>query len=833
MLFWVVANQPYKYADVVFPVPLDRSYTYRIPERFLEDAVLGVRVLAPFGPRKTTGFIVGLKEEADYPKIKDIEEVLDPVPLFTAEVLQLARWIADYYICGWGEVLKAALPAGIHINSERVIRLVHDNPESLLEALTAKAPRQAQIVRALIEQNPMPISRLKKKTMANVYSSLKSLRQAGLVKMELELPKARVGKKSETVVTLGTIPIYDIQARAEELRNSAPRQSEVLFFLLSNQYQEFTRQEICRRLGVSSGVIRSLADQELIRLKEVEVWRDFYAGSEIKPPPDITLNQDQAKALGALIRELDAGQFAPFLLHGVTGSGKTQVYIEAIHHVLKKGKTAIVLVPEIALTPQMVTRFRSHFKDDVAVFHSRMSPGERYDSWRRTWEGKHRIVIGPRSAIFAPLKKIGLIVVDEEHEPSYKQTDQAPRYNARDIAVVRANIDKAVVVLGSATPSLESFYNARAGKYNLISLPNRIDDIPMPSIEIVDMRKEPKIIGRKDPIVFSRLLRHKIDEKLSKGEQIILFQNRRGFATFLKCKTCGYTAECNNCTITLTYHRKGHFLKCHYCGYSQKAPDVCPSCGGIDIFFKGIGTQRVEEELHQLFPGVKALRMDLDTTKGKNAHDKLLGLFGAGHYNILLGTQMVAKGLDFPNVTLVGVISADTELYFPDFRAGERTFQLLTQVAGRAGRKDKLGEVVIQTYTKDHYSLIYSRTHDYIHFFERELAERRQLYYPPFSRMINILFKGEDLNRVRRSAEYIAEGIKSDGTFKVLGPTAAALAKIQGNYRWQILLMSQKQIDSGGEVMRRSIKSAMAEYKQKHRIKGVSISVDVDPTSIL
>ncbi|NOY57994.1 MAG: primosomal protein N', partial [Calditrichaeota bacterium] len=640
----MVKNEKDIYAEIVFPIPVNHPYTYIIPERFVEDVVPGVRALVPFGPRKTTGFIVNRVSKTDIKELKEIEEVLDPTPLFTPEVLMLAKWIADYYLCGWGEVLKAALPAGIHIDSEKVVRLVRDNPRELWESLQLRAPKQAEIIRALMIQNPLSMSKLKRKLGPNPYTSLKSLRKAGHVRMELSLPNARVQKKYEITVLLSDkMPEYKIRELADSVRSKAPKQAACLDYLLAFPNRIFARTELARGAKVSSNVIKSLADQGIIELQQNEVWRDYYSEMTVMPPKIVTLNMDQKAALVAIRNKLDAHEFAPFLLHGVTGSGKTQVYIEAIHHVLGQGRSAIVLVPEIALTPQIVSRFRSHFGEKVAVFHSRMSPGERYDSWRRTWEGRHKIVIGPRSAIFAPMKNIGLIVVDEEHELSYKQTDMTPRYNARDISLVRANIDKAVVVLGSATPAVESYYNAKIGKYQLLKMPSRIDDVPMPEIQIVDMKREPKIIGRKAPIVFSRLLRQKIDEKLSKGEQIIIFQNRRGFATFLKCKACGYVAKCDNCDITLTYHLRGHILKCHYCGLTRRTPDVCPKCGGADIFFKGVGTQRIEEELKELFPGVKAIRMDLDTTRGKRAHDKILSQFGKGEYQVLLGTQMVAK----------------------------------------------------------------------------------------------------------------------------------------------------------------------------------------------
>ncbi len=825
----------YPYAEVVFPVPVDHPFTYVIPERFLGDVVPGSRVYVPFGPRKVTGFVVGRRKTTDLEELKEIEEVLDPVPLFTPEVLALAKWIGEYYICGWGEVLKAALPAGIQVMSQKVVRLTHEHPISLAESLAYRAPRQAEIVRVLATDSPMPLNKLKRQVQTgSVYSALRGLRAAGHVRIELSLPKAKVGKKFETFVELAeTLGYDDLPDLIEEMRQRAPTQAKCLEVFLAFPDMEFTRADFTRRAGVSSTVVKGLVERGILALRKEESYRNYYGEQVIEPPPNIVLNPDQRVALEEIKGRIDREEFSTCLLHGVTGSGKTQVYIEAIYHALAQRRTAIVLVPEIALTPQMVSRFRSHFGEKVAVFHSRMSPGERYDSWRKTWEGQHQIVIGPRSAIFAPLTNIGLIVVDEEHEPSYKQVDLTPRYHARDVAVMRAKLSKAVVVLGSATPSVDSYFNAQVGKYQLLTLPKRIDDVPMPAIEIVDLRREPRIIGRKEPIIFSRLLRKKIDEKLALGEQIILFLNRRGFATLIKCQDCGYTAKCENCDITLTFHITNHTLKCHYCGYMRRAPETCPQCNGINIFFRGVGTQRVEEEIHTLFPGVNAVRMDLDTTKGKWAHDKILTKFASGEFRILLGTQMVAKGLDFPKVTLVGVISADTELLFPDFRAGERTFQLLTQVAGRAGRKDRKGEVIIQTYSPDHYSLYYAKNHDFLSFYKAEMADRRGLSYPPYSRIINMLFRGPEEQSVKRVAEKLGSLIQASGAFKMLGPAAATLSKLQGDYRYQILFMSLKQSDFGGQEMKNAIRSALAAFKQKHRAKKVHISIDVDPVSIL
>jgi primosomal protein N' (replication factor Y) len=828
-------SKSHPYAEVVFPIPVDHTFTYLIPDRFLEDVEAGVRVLVPFGPRKTTGFIVGRKKTADYPKIREIEEILDPVPLFTREVLDLARWIAEYYLCGWGEVLKAALPAGIHLDSEKVVRLVAEDPALLAQSLAARAPRQAEIIRLLAKHRVLSTKKLEQQvSSSSIYSSLRKLRQLGYVRMELALPKAKVQKKYEIHLTLApAVSGENSRSVIESLRDTAPRQARCVEIMTGYPETGLSRAVLCGHAGASTATVNSLVEKGYLVQHRKEIVRDYYGDLDVEPARHITLNPDQKRVLESIFTCIDKKEFTPFLLHGVTGSGKTQVYIEAIYRVLQQNRTAIVLVPEIALTPQMVRRFRSHFGHSVAVFHSRMSPGERYDSWRQTWEGHHRIVIGPRSAIFAPLKNVGLVVIDEEHESSYKQADLTPRYHARDVAVMRGSIDNSVVILGSATPAVESFFNAQAGKYKLLRLPSRIDDIPMPEITIQDMRREPKIIGRRDPIIISKVLREKIDEKLTRGEQIILLQNRRGFAPVLKCQDCGYTAKCRNCDISLTYHLAGRKLKCHYCDYLTAAPDYCPDCRSTRIFLHGVGTQRVEEELNALFPGIDVVRMDLDTTRGKRAHDRILARFGAGEYQILLGTQMVAKGLDFPNVTLVGVISADTQLLLPDYRAGERTFQLLTQVAGRAGRKAKQGEVVIQTYSPDEPSILFARIHNYVDFFRHEVNDRARLGYPPFSRMIRLLFKGENELNVQRTAERYMQFLGEPNDFKVLGPAPAPLSKIQGNFRHHILFMSIKKRDSGARQMKSKLNAALNEFRRVHRIRKVSITVDVDPVSIL
>jgi primosomal protein N' (replication factor Y) len=599
--------------------------------------------------------------------------------------------------------------------------------------------------------------------------------------------------------------------------------------------------------GASTEVIRPFRDSGLVPVVRREITRQQEYGTE-EQTLHIILNQAQQQVRERLVAALDGGRHHTFLLHGVTGSGKTQVYIEAIRHCLDAGKTAIVLVPEISLTPQIVRRFKSHFGDSVLVVHSRMSAGERYDVWRLARSGKCRVVIGPRSAVFAPLENLGLIVVDEEHEASYKQYDSVPRYHARDVAIVRGHDAGAVVVLGSATPSLESYANAQSGKFELLTLPDRIDSAVLPDVRIVDMTHERKEVyaaareslpehqrGRlkefRHPAI-SRLLHEKIAERLERREGIILLQNRRGFAPFVECHECGYVEMCDNCQVSMTYHATKKHLRCHYCGSVRRPALLCPQCGGSEIRLHGVGTQRVEEELTATFPDAHVLRMDLDTTTRRGAHDRILRQFGSREADILLGTQMVAKGLDFPHVTLVGVISADTQMLLPDFRSSERTFQLLTQVAGRAGRSQLKGEVIIQTSQPDHRTLVHVLDHQYDAYFREELAERKELNYPPFSRLVLVETRGEDEEEVRKLAERLAGALKKDlPPYELLGPAPAVIGKINRQYRWHIVLKTMKGVDPSGGLTRDRILHALGAV-QGRAMKTQAV-VDVDPVGIM
>ncbi len=595
-------------------------------------------------------------------------------------------------------------------------------------------------------------------------------------------------------------------------------------------------------------MLSALAKKGLLEIVEREVVRSS-SYDQFELPQRFALNFHQERAFASIQEAFSDGRFHTYLLYGVTGSGKTEVYIEAIRKVLERGRTAIVLVPEISLTPQIVRRFKLHFGDEVAVLHSRMSEGERYDAWRLIHRGRYRIVIGARSAVFAPLRKLGLIVVDEEQEASYKQFDAVPRYHARDVAIMRASFCGAVVILGSATPSLESYYNAQAGKFSLLELPERVDQAKLPRIEIVDMTEErrrryesfrsgldaeTKLRRQAPRFVASSLsghLKEKIEDRLRKREGIILLQNRRGFAPYVECQECGHVEQCSDCNVTLTYHLARKHMRCHYCGSVKPAPSQCPRCEGPAVEIRGFGTQRVEEELKRELPRARVMRMDLDTTSRKGSHDRMLRIFVQREVDLLLGTQMVAKGLDISHVTLVGVISADTQLRLPDFRSSERTFQLLTQVAGRAGRRATEGEVIIQTSQPQHYAFKYVLEHDFTGFYDEELEFRRELRYPPFSRLALVEFRGQKESEVERAAVEFARLFDfADRGLEKLGPAPAAISKIRKNYRYHLLLKGNRETDPNGTLLHSALHRALHQYRVR---SGVQITVDIDPQGMM
>lgn len=801
---------PLLLAHIVPFSPVDQLFTYCVPDEMADDAVPGVRVIVPFGIRTITGIIAEV-EEGDGKGLKDILDIPDPIPAFSPDMMRLTRWISGYYVSSWGEVLKAALPAGISVESKQVVRLI-DSPNNIPEdyrALLRHAGDRPVVVEAL-QKKGLTMYRLNK------------LAEAGHIRFEQELNAPKANIRTIPYVSLVHIP----ETPPKGIKQRAIL--DVLTSLKKNGIEASELAEVLRKAGASRSSVNTLEKNGIVSIVEKETIR-----TPFEDLPEVPLNHrlhhSQKSALNAITDELADESQRTFLLHGVTGSGKTEIYIRALRETLQRGKTGIVLVPEIALTPQTVSRFRAHFGDQIAVLHSRMSHGERYDAWRNLRSGRFTVAIGPRSAIFAPLENVGLIIVDEEHESSYKQMDPAPRYHARDVAVMRAHMENAVCILGSATPSLESFHNAQRGKYTLLSMPERVpvaghDAAPLPTVQIVDLAREYKI--RRLPGTLSHQLKEAIKVRLKKKEGIILLQNRRGFSPFVTCKSCGHTPECPHCAVSLTYHRYGNKLTCHYCGHTERQPGICPECGEDDLAQIGVGTQRVEDELQEIFPEARILRMDMDTTSRKNAHHRILKDFGDRKADILLGTQMVAKGLDFPHVTLVGIVDADTSLFMPDFRAAERTFQLLMQVAGRTGRGDLRGEVILQTRRPDHAAIRFATTHDYAAFVHGELAERRELGYPPFGRMANVEFRGTEESATREYAQSWTDKLLAlKPIVDVYGPQTPVVTRIKQHFRFHTLLKAPEDISPN--YLPRIISNVGQVTGHK-----VRVAIDIDPQLI-
>ncbi|MGK9368289.1 primosomal protein N' [Melioribacter sp. Ez-97] len=824
------------YAQIVFPLPFRNSFTYSVPRHLEKDVKIGARVVAPFGRRVLTGFVIALGESidenstgiTDKSKIKALSDILDDEPIFDSKTLEFFKWMSDYYLCSLGEALKTIVPYGTDVESKRKIVSDREICRSLLIGEKNKNSLRAKILSALAEKELINISYLQKIIKnKNVYSILKDLESRGAITIlnEIEDAKVRVKKARYVKLALPRDAVYDLMP---EIERAAPKQLLILLELLSSA-EDKPAAEILKKTGSSSSALNSLVSKGIVEIYEKEIERTFKENySEEKKI--LALSANQQKAVEAL--KNSSGRFDVFLLYGVTGSGKTQVYIEIADETLKNGKNVIILVPEISLTPQITTRFYNKFNDKIAVFHSRMSLGERYDTWRGILSGKYKIVIGPRSALFVPLKNIGLIVVDEEHDQSYKQSDMTPKYNARDAAVMLAKFNDCPVVLGSATPSIESMYNARNGKYKLIELPERIDNAKLPEIRLVDVTIEKK--KKKMEGIFSNLLLDEIGKRLEKKENVIILQNRRGFATQVYCDDCGEVITCTDCTVSMVHHISKNILQCHYCGNSMPVPKACPVCGSVSLKFFGTGTQRVEDELAFYFPNAKIERIDSDSISRKGALSEILNDFRNGRIDILVGTQMVSKGLDFSNVTLVGVVSAETSLWIPDFRADERTFQLLTQVSGRAGRSDKKGEVIIQTQNSKNFIFRKVIENDYYGFYDEELKLRRKGEYPPFTRIALVEIKDKNERKARAAANDFHKYLtKHKKVVNISPPNEAIIYKIKGFYRYQILVRSFRNLDPAGRLLRTALFDALTEFNRLSRHKNITLIVDIDPQSIL
>lgn len=820
------------YAQVVFPQSFRNAFTYLIPKDLSKEVIVGKRVVVPFGRRILTGFVVDLSESTDVKeKIKPIKDVLDDKPIFDKKALKFYQWIADYYLSSLGEALKNSVPYGSDVESKRKIISDLDYCKKLYEAEKKKSSIKAKLLLELSQKETHSISQLQKIVKRkNIYSLLNTLQQKGAVTILDLIDDVKVKVKTAKFVKLAKSndEIYEF---IPEIESRSPKQVVILLELLSRKETAIQQSELIEKTKSSHSSIRSLEDKGLVEVFDKEVERT-YDETYTEKFKQLTLTEKQKDIVDAIKKNITESKFDPYLLHGVTGSGKTQVYIELTKAALKKNKNVLVLVPEISLTPQITSRFINTFSDKVAVMHSRMSLGQRYDSWRGIINEKYNIVIGPRSALFAPLKNLGLVVVDEEHDSSYKQFESVPKYNARDGAIIKAMMSDCPVLLGSATPSIESMYNARQGKFKLVELRERIDNAQMPEIKLVDIsaaKKTKQLEGS-----FSKELLNTINEKLKKNQRVIILQNRRGFSTQVFCEDCGNIEMCNDCSVPMVYHISRNFLQCHYCGNVKPVPKACSNCGSIKIKFFGTGTQRVEDEIDYYFPDSKIERIDSDSINKKGKLSSILNRFKHGDIDILVGTQMVSKGLDFSDVTLVGVISAETTLWIPDFRADERTFQLLTQVSGRAGRSKNPGQVLIQTANKKNFVLQKVLQNDYEGFYKTEIGLRKQGGYPPFTRLCLIETKDSNDNRAKNAIKQFHDILKKKSKGLIIAPpNEAIIHKLKGEFRYHLIIKSKRDIDPNGRLLREAVLSTFIEFNKVSRFRDVKLIIDIDPQGLM
>ena len=818
---------PPVYAEVVVPVHVASSFIYRLRPEMRAVAQPGARLVVPLGRKRVTGFIVKLHADlAATPnltesEVKEADELLDLVPLVTPELLELTRWVADYYLSPWGEVIKAALPPGITPAIDDYLTIT-EKGEAELNRLDSASPA-FNLLRELATANEPKL--------ASVYTTfgkaqalrlVRGLESNGLLRITQRPAGHSVKPKFERRVRLATDTQHHEETRGRKLTAA---QIRVLQALESERSISFPT--LLTTANVTGPTVATLERRGLIETFSERLRRDPLEGASLPDVEDYILTEGQNRVLAEIEKPLRSTSYGAFLLHGVTGSGKTEVYIRAMRVALALGRSAMMLVPEIALTPVFSRRLKMHFGDQVAIFHSSLSRGERFDEWTRVKNGEARVVIGTRSAVFAPVRNLGVLIVDEEHESTYRQQD-SPHYNGRDTAIVRAQKESAVVILGSATPSLESFHNATTGKYNYQQLPHRLGDKPLAAAEIVDMRQV--FSQHKKPQIFSGDLLRAIEETRRRGEQSIILLNRRGYSSFVLCRSCGESVQCPNCDVTLTYHRNDRVIVCHYCNHREAAPSKCPSCYGKFIYYIGEGTQQIEEKLAALFPAVRIARIDRDTTARRGAFEKTLFEFSEGKLDMLVGTQILAKGHDFPNVTLVGVVSVDAGLGLPDFRAAERTFQLLTQVAGRAGRGSQPGRVLIQTYHPYHYALRHASSQDYAGFYQEEIRHRQNHTYPPFVALASMLVHGADLGKTRSIAVELRKALdraNPDRAARILGPAPAPLARLKNEFRMQLLIKSRNRSQL------RAIVDRSLQDMREQKINLRAINVEIDPVSIM
>jgi len=784
----------YAEVSVNSPIAQRRTFSYAIPSGLSIN--VGQAVWVPFGDKLLQGIVLELTDCPSVEETKEIAGVIESHPLLSPPQVLLARWLSEHYLSPLFDAVALMLPPGFE---RKVVTFISIPPTPHQHYISSLPREQGQVIELIQKRNRVSLKNLEKvlgkKRSQAVVSQLV---RRGLAVRSYEPEPIRVGPKYEHYLTL-KVSASEAQQEVAKLRKRGAIKQASLLNLLAQQHKAVPWAEARQRVNCNKTVANALVNKGLAELQQIEVKREPISYQGITQSEPLNLTAAQISALRSIQSSLSktAERRTPpavFLLHGVTGSGKTEIYLRALAEAVKLGKRGIVLVPEISLTPQTIERFASRFPHKVAVLHSKLSLGEQFDEWQRIRNGEFDVVIGPRSALFAPISDLGLIVIDEEHEWTYKQPDKSPRYHTRDVAINLAGLTGAVVILGSATPDVETFYHAQRGDYRLLQLPERVtprEGSPLPQVEIVDLRDELKAGNRS---LFSRALSQAIAKAVAGGEQVILFLNRRGGATFIQCRSCGFILRCRRCEVPLTYHSVEDTLVCHQCNYRIPVPQVCSRCSSNRIKFLGVGTQRLEREAGYTFPQAKLLRWDSDITRGKHSHQEILSKFRTHQADILIGTQMVAKGLDLPLVTLVGVVSADTSLNLPDFRAGERTFQLLSQVAGRAGRGTLGGQVIIQTYSPEHYAIQAAAKHDYASFYDKEIAYRRQLHNPPFTRLACLTYSHANDTLCQKEAErmkrLLIEERDSKGIagLSLIGPAPAFIHRLRGRFRWQLIL---------------------------------------------
>lgn len=800
-------------AEVIVDVPTMQTntpYSYEIPPALVDQIQPGMRVVVPFGKgsRKVQGFVWQVDAAAQpVPDVtlKAIDNVMDPAPIVNAELMQLSDWLAHTTYAFTITCLQTMLPNALKAKYQKWVSPTDQLPADRRTSLFGDQ-------KELLWDDSLP---------AETVKQLLLLNRQHLIKIRYEVSSKSQVKK--VMMVKPAMSAEELHVAKNSLRKSAVKQIKLVDYLMTHRH-EIRQTELERAITISSSTLKTGEANGWLSRQAVEIYRDPFQTAVVKTKP-LQLNPDQTKAVTAICAATNQEKAETFLLEGVTGSGKTEVYLQAIANALSRGKQALMLVPEISLTPQIVGRVRGRFGQQVAVLHSGLSSGERFDEWRRIQRGEARVVVGARSAVFAPLTDLGVIVVDEEHESSYKQDDN-PRYHARDVALWRARYHHCPVVLGSATPSLESRARAEKNVYTRLLLPNRVNNQQLPQVTIVDMTEE---LRHHKESNFSSVLLRALKERLERGEQSLLMLNRRGFSSFVMCRDCGFVLQCPNCDISLTLHMDTKTMKCHYCGHEEPIPHVCPNCHGRHIRYYGTGTQKVEQELTELLPDARVIRMDVDTTRRKGAHERLLKQFGDHQADILLGTQMIAKGLDFPDVTLVGVLNADTALGLPDFRASERTFQLLTQVSGRAGRAEKTGEVFIQTYNPDHYAIQLAKTQNYERFFGREMQLRHRGNYPPYYFAVKIMASDVDERKAAEAMVKIVRQLKQvlSPQAITLGPTPGAIARVNKRYYYQLVIKYKHEPKLDSALFK------ILSQAQKQSRSGLQIAIDRNPMSFM